>query len=100
MTTLQELAEDIKKNGLINPIWLTKTGEILDGKLRLLACEMAGIEPRFVIYEGNDPVGFTISQNALRRHMTKAQLAFVLAQLRKPADITPPPSSSLRKHSS
>jgi hypothetical protein len=78
------LVVDIRAKGLINPIWLMPEGEILEGKIRYEACMLAGVEPRFQTYTGDDPIGFTISQNKLRRHMTKAELAFIgdeLAQL-------------------
>jgi len=43
---------------------------VLDGRNRLLACEEAGVTPRFVKYEGNDPAGFVHSKNHTRRHLT------------------------------
>ena len=77
------LVADIKARGLIDPIWLTEAGEILEGKLRFNACSLAGVEPRFETYRGDDPIGFTISRNKLRRHMTLAQLAFIGEELAK-----------------
>jgi hypothetical protein len=66
---------------LLSDIWLTKDGAILDGKVREKACGMAGVEPRFATYEGDDPFGFSISQNARRRHMPHNELAFVVEEL-------------------
>ena len=43
---LKELAADIKKNGLIAGIVRDKDGVILDGRNRLAACRVAGVEPR------------------------------------------------------
>ncbi len=60
-------AADIKKNGLLEPIWL-RDGQILDGRHRMRACLEAGIEPRFRPYEGKSPRQFSWSQNAQRRH--------------------------------
>ena len=46
---LQEIADDISKNGLLDPIVLHE-GKILDGRCRYCACKTAGIEPRFENY--------------------------------------------------
>jgi hypothetical protein len=43
---LDALAEDVKANGLRHAVVLYK-GLTLDGRNRLLACEKAGVEPRF-----------------------------------------------------
>ena len=79
----EELVKDIKANGLINPIWLTEADEILEGKVRYEACLRAGVEPRFELYVDDDPIGFTISQNKLRRHLSKTDLAFIGEELAK-----------------
>ncbi len=76
-----KLADDIRANGLLHDISLTKDGLLLDGKVREKACEIAGIEPRFVTYQGDDPFGFTVSQNALRRHLPHGELAFLMEEL-------------------
>src|ERR1700730_9925717 len=53
---LDGLVEDIKQNGLAHPIVRTSEGVVLDGRNRLKACEIAGIDPQFEIYEGSNPV--------------------------------------------
>jgi hypothetical protein len=68
------IAEDIKKNGLLNPI-LTYEGKILDGRNRFRACSIAGVSPVFTEYEGNDPVGHVYSLNLHRRQLTQSQKA-------------------------
>ena len=70
---LQNLADDIKANGLQEPIWLTEDGLILDGRNRLLACEMADVPGEFREYHGGDPIGFSLSMNLKRRHLTDGQ---------------------------
>jgi hypothetical protein len=81
---LQELAEDIRANGLIEPIWLWNEPDVclwlLDGRNRLRACEIAGVHPVTRFYTGEDPIGFSISQNMKRRHLTVGQKAAVGAQ--------------------
>jgi len=44
---------DIKENGLVEFIVLHE-GKILDGRNRYNACNDAGVEPKFVEYEGED----------------------------------------------
>lgn len=77
---LQELADDIAANGLRNPIVLWQ-GKILDGRNRYLACEMASVERHFIQFEGEDPIGWVVSQNLLRRHLTASQKAVVALDL-------------------
>ena len=74
---LRELAADIKERGLLNPIVLIKN-QVLDGRNRLAACELAGVEPRFVQWDGKgSPTEWVISQNLFRRHLTSSQRAVV-----------------------
>ena len=77
---LQDLADDIAANGLRNPIVLLQ-GKILDGRNRYLACEMAGVEPGFTEFEGDDPIGWVVIQNLVRRHLTASQRAVVAFDL-------------------
>ena len=77
---LAALASDIKEHGLREPI-TTYRGAILDGRNRLKACGVAGVEPRFFEYEGEDPVAFVVSRNMFRRHLTLEQRATAAAKL-------------------
>ena len=78
---LQELADDIKANGLRNPV-VRYQGKILDGRNRLSACEIAGVKPRFVEWNGTgSPVEWVISENLIRRHLTSSQRAVVAHDL-------------------
>lgn len=80
------LVADVKKNGLLVPVWLyddPERGEVLlDGRNRWRACEAAGVKITAKKYEGDDPIGFSISQNAKRRHLTTGQRAAVGAAAR------------------
>lgn len=75
---LQELSEDIQKNGLVHPI-LTHDGMILDGRNRFKACEQAGVEPRFAKanLNGHSPTELVLSLNLHRRHLDESQRSMV-----------------------
>jgi hypothetical protein len=78
---LDGLVEDIKQNGLAHPIVRTSDGVVLDGRNRLKACEIAGIDPQFEVYEGSNPVGFIISSNLKRRQLNESQRALIATRL-------------------
>jgi hypothetical protein len=82
MNELQALAEDIKTNGLIEPIVLLDD-LILDGRHRLKACGIAGITPRFAEAElnGSSPTLYVISKNLKRRHLTQSERATIGAEI-------------------
>jgi len=71
-TELNEMAESIRKEGLLNPC-VRQGDTLLDGRNRLAACKLAGVEPRFVEYTGGSPVAFIIGANLARRHLDKGQ---------------------------
>jgi hypothetical protein len=78
---LAKLADDIKANGLRQPITLDEEGRILDGRHRYRACKMAGVEPHFEDFAGGDPLTFVVSLNVNRRHMNESQRAMVAGRL-------------------
>ena len=55
-------------------------GQILDGRNRHRACELAGVEPEFVESDGADPLALVVSLNVKRRHMTASQRAISAAE--------------------
>ena len=71
---LDELADDIGRRGLIHPIVVHKN-QIIDGRNRLVACHLVGIEPKFVEYAGNeeDIPRYLVSANDHRRHETRGE---------------------------
>jgi hypothetical protein len=77
-----DLTEDIRNNGLIVPI-VSYEEKILDGRGRYLGCLTADVSPRFRTYDGNDPVGYLVSCNVLRRHLTGTQRAMIGAEIAK-----------------
>ena len=59
------LVADIAEHGLHNPITLLD-GLVLEGRNRERACPAAGVEPRYVEFEGKDPAAYVLSQNLIR----------------------------------
>jgi ParB-like nuclease domain len=113
---LKHLADDIRKNGMLNPITVI-TGDdgewvLVDGRNRLAAVEQFSdervldddgnvilnskyieVENLDVSYEGItdfDPYGFVISSNLHRRHLTAEQRRELIAKLLK---VTPEKSN-------
>lgn len=72
-----ELVADIQANGLIEPVWYTPDGLLLDGRNRVRACGEAGVRIESRTYEGDDPIGFVLSLNLQRRHLTEPQRVVV-----------------------
>lgn len=99
-TEMEALAADISANGLRQPI-VTWRGMIVDGRNRLAACEIAGVEPAYAEMEftgDRDVVAYVISTNMTRRHLTvsqRAHAAALLATLRqgRPPAIQPRPAN-------
>ncbi len=79
---LERLAEDIREHGLHHPI-VRFQGKILDGRNRLRACELAGVEPRFDEFNGTDDeaLALVVSLNLTRRHLNTTQRAALAAEL-------------------
>lgn len=75
------LRKDIAAHGLWQPIAITHDRYILDGKCRLIACYLEGIEPTFrtldPVYE-QDYSGFVERMNGKRQHLTTDQIAIIL----------------------
>jgi hypothetical protein len=84
MTTIEldALKQDIKKNGLREPIYLFQD-KIIDGRNRYLACLEIGINPKFRIYDGHeaDLIDFVISLNLHRRHLNLSQKACLSVEI-------------------
>lgn len=74
-----ELIEDIRTNGLREPIVLFE-GQILDGRNRYRACQAAGLPVITKDYEGDNPTAYVLSLNVHRRHLNASQRALIVAE--------------------
>jgi ParB-like chromosome segregation protein Spo0J len=79
------LVADIKANGLREPITLYED-KILDGRNRYNAVIKAGLQYKlkdenFRPFTGNDPLGFVVSANLHRRHLTESERGMVAAKI-------------------
>jgi hypothetical protein len=79
------LKADIAANGVREPIW-TLGGQIIDGRHRARACDEIPIECPSREYFGADPLGFVVSLNLKRRHLTAPQLAMLTLEIEKVED--------------
>lgn len=79
---LQALADDIKQHGLHQPILRTADWQIIDGQGRLAACELAGVEPTYEIWDGaGSLIDVVVSRNLRRRHLDTSQRAMIASHL-------------------
>jgi N6-adenosine-specific RNA methylase IME4 len=74
------LNADVKANGVREAGWLYE-GKILEGRHRTLAARAAHKPMLYREFIGKDPIGFVVSANMRRRHMTVGQRALVLVAL-------------------
>ncbi|NML34912.1 ParB/RepB/Spo0J family partition protein [Paraburkholderia antibiotica] len=74
----ESLKDDIRANGLRNPIVIHE-GMILDGGNRYRACAEIGITPQTVKFGGGNLVSFVLSANLHRRHLSPGQQAAIVA---------------------
>lgn len=80
---LKELAEDIKTNGLIYPVIMCDN-KVLDGRNRLLACEIAGVCVYFRDFKAyrseHSPTSWVLATNLKRRQLTATQRTTVAVE--------------------
>lgn len=76
---IQELADNIKKNGLLNPITISNRHVLLAGERRLRACKLLGwsqVDVRMVESEDEaQDIEIELSENTVRRNFTGSELA-------------------------
>lgn len=80
---LLELADDIEKTGQREPVLLLD-GMVLDGRNRMAACRLKGVEPvTKIVTNIEDPVAYVLSLNLHRRHLTPSQASMCAARARE-----------------
>ena len=80
---LHMLAEDIKANGLREPIFRDGNGLIIDGRNRWIACKLAGSYCGEHKFSGtaDEIVAFVVSHNLRRRHLDESQRGLIAARI-------------------
>jgi hypothetical protein len=91
---LDDLAADIRANGLLQAVVLDIEGTIIDGRNRLAACKRANVRPQYTLLNGHEPVAFIIASNVARRHLTKGQQAMAIAMSGNIGKISDPTAPS------
>lgn len=87
---LDQLAEDIRENGLRFPL-IVQDGHLVDGRNRREACKRAGVTPAVEeLPAETDATGYVLSANISRRHMTKAQRVMAVAMVYPDPEKTAP----------
>jgi len=78
---LATLAHGIHERGLLDSIVLHE-GRVLDGRNRQRACEIAGVEPRYVTWggQGGSPMAYVLDKNLHRRHLSPSQRGVIAAE--------------------
>lgn len=79
------LKEDVKRNGLLNPILVNESNQVIDGRNRYLVCQELGIEPKTQTIQASEEELVTqiISLNLKRRHLTASQRAVIALKIEK-----------------
>lgn len=66
---MDRMVRSIKHNGLLDPI-AVHGAVLLDGRNRLMACNLAGVDPIYFEVATEDPVGWARAKNIDRRHLS------------------------------
>lgn len=77
---IEYLAGSLLLHGLRDPIVLYEK-QILDGRTRYLACQMAGVEPRTEAFDGDNPFAFVLQKNLQRHKLIKGQRSMLGARM-------------------
>jgi hypothetical protein len=94
---LTQLARDIKERGLLEPIILYE-GQILDGRNRYRACQIAGVKPRTEEFNAKitkrTPEEFVVSCNLRRRHLSVGQKSVIALEWSEQIELSADPQKN------
>jgi ParB-like chromosome segregation protein Spo0J len=76
-----DLVNNIKDNGLREPIVFTPDGQLLDGRNRYRACKKIRNEEPLTRVEYSEPWAYVISVNLHRRHLSDNQRALIAGRI-------------------
>ena len=79
------MVEHIRKNGLLNPIWIHNR-QIVEGRNRWRACKFLGKKMKFKTWKLDGPISlldFIVGQNLVRRHLNVGQRSMIAKDLKK-----------------
>jgi hypothetical protein len=79
----RQLYDDIRSNGFLHPIRVTDEGILIAGRCRLQAAWALSIEPPIERFNPVDVIGFVISEDIRRRHLSAGQKALIAEKLAK-----------------
>ena len=74
------LWQDIRRNGLHNPIVLNNEGILMDGRMRLMACFETGVPARFELFTPSDTIQFALSCNVHRKSYSDQEIKQIKAE--------------------
>jgi len=100
-----ELVEDIRENGVINPLIITPDYTVLAGHLRLEAAQEAGLTHvpvviRDVNPDSDEAVSLLVRDNLLRRQLSDMQVARLIRLLKERYGVKPGrPGSNAKENS-
>lgn len=75
---LRDMAASIAETGQLHPCVMASDGLGLDGRNRVAACRIAGVEPTWTVNDGN-PMSIIIAANVHHRFLTTGQRAMAVA---------------------
>lgn len=79
---LWELAEDIEECGLHSPITVSNK-TLLDGRCRLAACRLVGVEPIFEEWDGEGSELAFVLSNFLQMYLGREEIAWARARINR-----------------